>query len=362
MPNPTAPPTATKKQPPRVPFELNGCRIEAGQRALVELPLPGLYSSAKLTMPVHVLHGRRSGPTLFISAAVHGDEINGIEVIRQLLTMRTLSQLRGTLLALPVVNPYGLIHQSRYLPDRRDLNRSFPGSENGSLTGRVAHQFMEQIVRRCSHGIDLHTGALHRSNLPQIRANLDDPETERLARAFGVPVLLNAALRDGSLREAAAELGIPMLLYEAGEALRYDRTAIQAGVRGILHVMRALGMLSQRRNGPTTPTLEPVVARSSLWVRSPGSGMLHQAVALGTRVDSGDPIGRISDPFSGKSTRLEAPCHGVVIGRAETPQCHEGEALFHIARFGRDLSEAAEQVESFQQEFIDEQSDTNRWF
>jgi len=331
----------------RQPFTINGIDIRPGTRALVDLELPRLNSHTRLAMPVHVIHGRRDGPCLFVSAAIHGDEVNGVEVVRRLLLLKRLKHLRGTLVAVPVVNVYGLIHESRYLPDRRDLNRCFPGSERGSLAGRVAHLFMSEIVARCTHGIDLHTGAVHRSNLPQVRANLDDPETERLARAFGVPVLLNSSLRDGSLREAAAEHGVPMLLYEAGEGLRYNETAIRAGLHGVVNVMHALGMLTSRsrRRAP----LEPFVARSSSWVRAPESGMLHSRVKLGDMVEKKALLGRVHDPYSGEATPVTAHARGVIIGRVQIPMVHEGEALFHIARFRDDAEEVAEQVESFQQ-------------
>ena len=227
----------------RADFVIQGQSVTAGQRSVIDLVLPKLNSHTSLTMPIHVVHGRKDGPRLFVCAAIHGNELNGVEIIRRLLEVKALRRLAGTLVAAPVVNVYGLIHQSRYLPDRRDLNRSFPGSATGSLAARVAHLVLNEIVRHCSHGIDLHTGAIQRTNLPQIRANLDDPETEFLARAFGVPVLLNSTLRDGSLREAAAALGIPMLLYEAGEGLRFDEVPIRAGLTGILNVMRALAML-----------------------------------------------------------------------------------------------------------------------
>jgi predicted deacylase len=329
----------------RTAFNINGKEVRPGERALIDLALPKLNSHTSLSMPVHVLHGRRDGPRLFVCAALHGDEVNGVEIIRQVLALKTLNRLHGTLVAVPVVNVYGVIHQSRYLPDRRDLNRSFPGHESGSMTARVAHLFMTEIVYRCTHGIDLHTGAIHRSNLPQIRANLDDPETERLASAFGVPVLLNASLRDGSLRQAAAEHGIPTLLYEAGEALRYDDLAIRAGVHGVIQVMRELGMLPhlKRRRG----SVEPFIARSSSWMRAPESGMLRTKVRLGALVQKNDVLGYVSDPYSGESFPVYAQARGVVIGRIQTPMTHEGEALFHIARFKDDIDEVMGQVETF---------------
>jgi len=147
---------------------------------------------------VHVIHGKREGPVLFLSAALHGDEINGVEIIRRVLKHRSLSRLKGTLIAVPIVNVYGFLYKSRYLPDRRDLNRSFPGSQQGSMASRTANLFLTEIVSKCSHGIDLHTGAIHRDNLPQVRALMDDPETERMAYAFRAPVVLNTDIVEGS--------------------------------------------------------------------------------------------------------------------------------------------------------------------
>lgn len=337
----------------RPPFVIQDQSVVAGSRAVIDLALPKLNSHTRLSMPVHVVHGKRAGPALFVSAAVHGDELNGVEIIRRLLEAKALRRLAGTLVAVPVVNVYGMIHGSRYLPDRRDLNRCFPGHATGSLTARVAHLFTDEVVRHCSHGIDLHTGAIHRTNLPQIRADLDDPETERLARAFGVPVLLNATLRDGSLREAAAELGIPMLLYEAGEGLRFDEVCIRAGLLGVLNVMRALGMI--RTATKRAREAAPFVARSSSWTRAPESGLLRTLVALGATVQRGEVLGYISDPYSGTQHPVTAQARGVVIGRVQIPSVHEGEALFHIARFGNEYGEVADEVEAFQQDHLDDE-------
>ncbi|ESQ16613.1 MAG TPA: succinylglutamate desuccinylase [Chromatiaceae bacterium] len=337
----------------RADFVIQGQSVTAGQRSVIDLVLPKLNSHTSLTMPIHVVHGRKDGPRLFVCAAIHGNELNGVEIIRRLLEVKALRRLAGTLVAAPVVNVYGLIHQSRYLPDRRDLNRSFPGSATGSLAARVAHLVLNEIVRHCSHGIDLHTGAIQRTNLPQIRANLDDPETEFLARAFGVPVLLNSTLRDGSLREAAAALGIPMLLYEAGEGLRFDEVPIRAGLTGILNVMRALAMLPATRRG--TRSAAPFIARSSSWTRAPESGLLRTLVPLGAQVQRGELLGYISDPYTGTQHPVKTPIRGVVIGRVQTPPVHEGEALYHIARFRDDHDEVADTVEAFQQNHLEDE-------
>lgn len=333
------------------PFIFGGVEIAPGTQETLDLSVTRLYTHSAITMPVHVINGKKSGPTLFVSAAMHGDEINGVEIIRRLLKLPSLKRLRGVLVAVPIVNVHGFIHLSRYLPDRRDLNRSFPGSREGSLTARLAHLFMEEVVSNATHGIDLHSGALHRSNLPQIRARVDDPETLRLARAFRVPVLLNSELRDGSLREVAAGRGMPVLVYEGGEALRFDEFSIRAGLRGVVEVMRELGMLPptkyKRRH-----TSEPVIARSTTWVRAPISGILRSTRSLGHHVRKDDVLGVISDPFGEDEVTVTAPANGIIIGRLNLPLVNEGDALFHIARFGKS-SEAAALVEEFRSEHDD---------
>ncbi len=325
---------------------IGGTRVAPGTGVTINLPIARLYTYDNLSMPVEVVNGRRSGPRLFVSAAIHGDELNGVEIIRRLLRHSVLKRLRGTLVAVPVVNVHGLLHRSRYLPDRRDLNRSFPGSVRGSLAGRIADLFMREIVANCTHGIDLHTGAVYRENLPQVRANLDDPAALELAEAFGVPVLINADLRDGSLREAAMDAGIPILLYEGGEALRFDEVAIRAGLRGVLHVMRALGMLPGTR--PASQPQQPVVARSTSWVRAPESGILRPQTRLGARVHKGDTLGIIAAPLVDAECRVVAPAGGILIAQTHLPLVHEGEALFLLARFESNAA-VAEQVEALQE-------------
>lgn len=329
------------------PLIIGEREIRPGQTVSLDLPVARLHTHAELTMPVTVLRGRRPGPRLFVSAAVHGDEINGVEIIRRLLRMRRLKRLRGTLIAVPVVNIFGFIAHSRYLPDRRDLNRAFPGSERGSLAARLADQFMTEIVANATHGIDLHTGAIHRSNLPQIRAHLDDAETERLAKAFGAPVVLDTGLLDGSLRAAVSGRNVPILLYEGGEALRFDEWAIRAGLRGVTAVMHALGMLpaSTRSRRP----LEPLLARGSSWVRAHEGGILRAHHSLGRKVARGDVLGVIGDPVGARNTQVIASAAGIVIGRTNLPLVNEGDALFHVAQIEKTGS-VTETIEAFQAE------------
>ncbi len=299
------------------------------------MPVPRLYTHAEMDIPVHVIHGRRPGPRLFVSAAVHGDEINGVEIIRRLLRLKALKSVRGTLIAVPVVNVFGFVNHSRYLPDRRDLNRSFPGSESGSLASRIAKAFVDEIVGVATHGIDLHTGSNHRTNLPQVRACMDHDETARIATAFGAPVVLNSNVRDGSLRQAGLDREMPMLLYEAGEALRFNDFAIRAGVRGIVSVMREIGMLPKSRKRRKTER-HSLVALSSYWVRAPISGVLHGSLRLGTLVKKGRRLASIGDPLEDELVPIKAPSGGIVIGRLMLPLAHQGDALFHIARLEDD--------------------------
>lgn len=323
-----------------------GRTIARGERATVELPIPHLYTHTPMSMVAHVIRGRRDGPILFVSAAMHGDELNGIEIIRRVLTHRTLRRIRGTLIAVPVLNAYGVLNHSRYLPDRRDLNRSFPGSETGSLAARIANLFMAEIVANATHGMDLHTGSNHRFNLPHVRADLDDTETLELARAFGVPVLLHSKVRDGSLRAEVSDAGIPMLLYEAGEALRFDEHSIRVGVQGVTNVMRALNMLPKVRRKRPLP--EPFVSRTSRWVRASRSGILINLRSLGAHVERGDVIAYVADPY-GEADDLPVLTEytGVVIARTHLPLANEGDAIIHIAQF-KDAAVVAEQVDYFQ--------------
>lgn len=332
------------------PFQLAGTSIAPGKRAVVEMPAAQLYTNTPLNIPVHVVHGKKPGPVLLVCAAIHGDELNGVEIIRRLLQVGSLRNLAGTLVAVPVVNVFGFIHKSRYLPDRRDLNRCFPGSETGSLGARMAHLFKTQVLDLCTHAIDLHTGAVYRSNVPQIRANLASDETAEIARAFGVPLVLNSVLRDGTLREVAEANSIPVITYEAGEALRFEESCIRPGVRGIINVMRHLKMLPPSKKH--TVAIEPAVARSSLWVRAEHDGVFRPMVALGQRIKPQQLLGRISSPFNSNEIDIVAPCAGILVGRNNLPLVNEGEALFHIARF-EEVKEVAAQMEEFANTIIE---------
>lgn len=314
-----------------------GQEILPGHRYKIEVPVAKLYTDTDINMPLYVIRGKRAGPSVFISAAIHGDELNGIEIVRRIIQSKSIKVTAGVVYLVPMVNVYGVLNQSRYMPDRRDLNRSFPGSTKGSLAGRVANIFMEEIVKRCQYGIDLHTGAMHRSNLPQVRANLKDEETLTLAQNFGVPVLINSDLRDGSLRQAAVENGIKILLYEAGQALRFDEISIRAGMRGVQNILAHLGLIRRRA---TKKVILPFVANHSAWVRAGVSGIVNNVKNIGDQVNKGDVLATIGSPFGELLMKVKAARSGIIIGKQNIPLVQEGDALFHIAFF----SEADEDV------------------
>ena len=327
-------------------LEIGGVSILPGEAKQIELQTIRLYNDSQMSIPIYVKRGKKSGPTIFVSAAIHGDELNGIEIISRVINSSKLRYLRGTLIAVPIVNGYGMLHQSRYLPDRRDLNRCFPGSTTGSQASRLANLFIKEIVAKCDYGIDLHTGAIHRSNLPQIRANLDDKATCNMAHAFGVPVMINANLRDGSLRQCADELGIPMLLFEAGEALRFDEMSIRSGTKGVFNVLCHLDMLNPRKSNKAK--IEPLVARKSGWVRAPDSGLVIHKKKLGDIVDKGEVIADIKTPLGKISAKVLSNAHGIIIGKQNIPLVHEGEAIYHIAYF-KNPDDVVENLELMQE-------------
>jgi len=327
MRNPARPKTGSKASR-RAPFVINGVSAAAGRLTEVELHVARLPTGMWMSLPVGVLHGRAPGPVIWVSAAIHGDELNGIPIIRHVLDRIDPKELSGTVLAVPAVNVFGLIQESRYLPDRRDLNRCFPGSKRGSSAAQLAHLFMNEIVARCELGLDLHTGSGGRTNLPQLRCDLDEPETLRLAREFGAPVLVHARLRDGSLRAAARALDKTVLVYEAGEANRFSSHGIDMGVGGVLRVMKSLGMIPYGVEPPPAP---PRISRSSSWARAKRTGFCEMMVRLGAEVSEGDAVAVIFDALGRDRALVKTKAAGVLIGHVTSPIVHRGDAVAHVA-------------------------------
>lgn len=308
------------------PIQVGETVVPPGRKVRIELPFATLSTGSTASLPVAVINGRSTGPNVWISGAIHGDEVNGVEIVRRVMKQLDAKSLRGAVIAVPIVNPLGFIHESRYMPDRRDLNRSFPGSARGSSASRLAHLFMTEIVDKCAVGIDCHTATGHRTNVPQIRTDTDDPETLSLARAFGAPFTIHARLRDGSLREAATSRGMKVLLLEAGQAHRFNDDAIRVGVNGILRSLRSLGMIDARLpRGKSTRLI-----RKTRWVRARRGGLVEVFPKLSQRVEEGETIAEISDAFGYRPTSVRATATGWVIGRSLNPQVNPGDALVNI--------------------------------
>lgn len=325
------------------PFEIQGLAIAPGMASDVSIPVSELATGVPAALPLRILHGTRPGPTVFVSAAIHGDEIVGTAIILRLLQQLDPAQLAGTLILAPAVNAFGFLQHSRYLPDRRDLNRSFPGSAKGSLAGQLAHCFLNEVIARCELGIDLHSAAIHRYNLPQIRIAAGNPKLVELAMAFGAPVIIESPLREGSMRALAKQRGVDMLLLETGEALRFDKLSIETGASGICRVLAHLGMI-EADDGLTHVGI-PARANRSQWVRAPRGGVSQRVRHSGDVVHAGDLLATVGGLFGEDPQDLVSPIDGIIIGHATLPVVNQGDALFHIAEVAN-LAHAGEQVGS----------------
>jgi predicted deacylase len=329
-------------------FAIAGQHVAPGSQADVAFPITTMATGTSSSLAVRVLNGERPGPCVFVSAAIHGDEIIGTAVVQRLAQTLRPEALSGTVLLVPVANIFGFITHSRYLPDRRDLNRSFPGSAGGSLAGQLAHIFYREVVQRCSLGIDIHSAALGRYNLPQIRIAAGNRRLVELAMAFGAPVIIESPLRDGSLRDLAQQKGVDMLLMEAGEALRFDRLSIETGVEGVTRVLAHLGMI-EADDGLSAVGI-PARANRSIWVRAPRGGVAQMVRSSGDPVRKGDVLACVAGLFGEDAEELVSPLDGIVIGHATLPVVHQGDALFHIAaidhpeRVGRQIDSITEAI------------------
>ncbi|MGB7409157.1 MAG: succinylglutamate desuccinylase/aspartoacylase family protein [Pontixanthobacter sp.] len=310
------------------PFELAGHSVAPGTSQTIDIPVSRLSTHTEINLSVRVVHGRKPGPVVFVSGGVHGDEIIGVEIIRRLLKSVSAKRIAGTLLCIPIVNAYGFIARERYLPDRRDLNRCFPGAERGSLASQLAHHFTQQIIKRSDFGIDLHSAGLHRTNLAQIRISEGRPRAELLAQLFGAPAIITSPLREGSLRQTAADHDCDILLLEAGEALRFDELGIRVGVKGILRVMADLDMNVPYQKEPAARSIQ---SKRSKWLRAPEGGIFRAAKKAGAFATTDEIVGTISDPFGMDDIYVRTPIPGLIIGMSMLPVVNQGDALIHIA-------------------------------
>ncbi len=325
-------------------LNIQGQIIKCGERKLVKVQVGMLTTHEPVTMRAWVIRGKTDGPTMMVLGCIHGDEINGAEIVRRLINSPSLrKRLKGTLIAIPIVNVPAYSNRSRYLPDRRDLNRLFPGSPKGSLGARLAHILCSDFLPLCDAVIDLHTGAINRANLPQVRVTADDENSMKLANAFGAPVILTAGSREGTVRAACNALGIPVILFEGGEALRLDTPSIRFGKRGLQAVMRHMGMLPKRPAAARKSARHAVICEKGFWERAQIGGLFTPLLALGKAVKKGDVLGFVADPLGDYEQEIVSTQTGILIGRTNEGQADEGDALFHIG-LSRFPSRAAQKI------------------
>lgn len=329
---------ADVSSPPATPIAIAGLSVDAGSRQVFMLRSSESFLTGEVNTWGEVVRGDEPGPVLCLTGGVHGDELNGVEIVRRVLESVDVTKIRGTLVGVPIVNPFGFMNQSRYLPDRRDLNRYFPGRPQGSMAARVAWELWSRVIVHCTHLIDLHTGSQNRTNLPQIRGDLGETEVMDIARAFDAPVVIHNPGLGGTLRSAAARVGIAAVLYEAGETLRFQTEEIDRGVLGVRNVMQALGM----RKGRRANLGEQHIYTQTRWVRADRGGILELRVKLGDQIKSGEIVGAISDPLRRTQADFVSSRSGRIIGLSLLPMVAPGMAVVHVGLSGLKLNPLTE--------------------
>jgi len=307
-------------------MEIAGYYIAPGTQKKVDINIAKLPSRSDIDISITIARSEQPGPVLLLSGVLHGDEINGSEIVRRLIESDKHIPLKGTIICIPIINVYGFIHFSRYVPDGKDVNRSFPGNKNGSLASRVAYFLTKNIIPLIDYGIDFHTGGADRTNYPQIRCVLRDEVNNELANVFNAPFTLDSKFRPKSFRQTAGRFGKRILVYEGGESSRFDEHAIEEGMAGALRVMKYLGMVEEAPKANS----KSLLINSSSWVRSKKSGVFLTEVKSGQLVKKNQVLGTINDPFGGFSNKIKARASGYVIGLNNNPIVHEGDALIHI--------------------------------
>lgn len=304
---------------------INGIPIAQGENVSTNLNISKLPSGTVIDIPVHVYRSVNPGPTVLLMAGMHGNEVNGIEIVRRMIRGKMLHPIRGTVIAIPVLNIYGFLNFSRQVPDGKDVNRSFPGNANGSLASRVAHRLMKEIILHIDYGVDFHTGGSNRANFPQIRCKLTKQINEQLAQAFCAPFTLHAPHREGSLRRQASKLGKSIIVYESGESLRFDEEGIKVALDGTRRLLHHLEMLSSSEPAPPS-----IVCTRTSWLRANRAGLFRSFVKNGEYVRKNQVVGSITDPYGEMELKLKAQVGGYVIGLNHMPVVNQGDALLHI--------------------------------
>jgi len=308
-------------------LDLEEAPVGPGEARNINLKVSESYTGTDIVLPMRMVRGQRAGPRVFVTGAIHGDELNGAGIIREVILGENWTLEAGTLILVPVVNVLGFERHIRYMPDRRDLNRSFPGHESGSLTARFAYTIFEQIVKRCDCGIDLHTAARGRTNFPNVRADLGNAEVKTLAESFGCEVIVDGTGPEGSLRRTACMAGCPTIILEGGEVMKIERTVVQVGVRGVRNVLSSMGMLDGQ---PRRPAYQELIERTT-WIRASAGGICQFHVAPGDIVDEGQALATTASLLGENQRLIESPTDGVVLGMTTMPAVKPGDPVFHVA-------------------------------
>ncbi|MEM9646953.1 MAG: succinylglutamate desuccinylase/aspartoacylase family protein [Bacteroidota bacterium] len=310
-------------------IRINGEDVSPGQNKLVQINIARLPTGTLIHIPVHVFNGKKAGPTVLVQAGLHGDEINGVETVRRMLQDNVFQIKKGAVIVVPILNVFGFIHFSRDVPDGKDVNRSFPGSKVGSLASRIAHTYTTQILPQVDYGIDLHTGGGQRHNFPQTRYSLEDNKSKELAEAFDAPFYFASRLINGSFRKTALKQGIPTIVFEAGESMRFDENSIEVGIRGVHNVLADLGMLPKNSSSKKRRTIHLERKR---WVRASRAGMFIPEVENGKKVAKGQTLGLLTDTYAKKNKKIKAPFDGYVFCINHQAVVNQGDALFHLGQ------------------------------
>ena len=312
---------------------VSGRVIRPGETQEILLKISEFYTAQPVNIPVTVMRGHEEGPRVFLTAAIHGDELNGVEIVRSVIQGLDHTKIRGTLICMPVVNRMGFLTHTRYLPDRTDLNRHFPGDPQGNMADRIAEILFRQIAGNCDYGIDFHTAAIGRTNLPHIRGTIEDDRVRRIAKAFGTEVIVDRPGHPRSLRSAAVAASIPTILYEGGETFKFQRKEIRKGINGVYNVLSALGVIP-------TPIKEPrlqVIVRKTEWVRAERGGILDLHTAPGELVYDREVLAVIENPFGREVSSVVAPFTGLILGTTTRPMVNPGDAICHIVKLDKTL-------------------------
>lgn len=325
--------------------------IQPGEKANLALQMPDLYSCAPFYMPIKVIHGKNAGPCLLVFSTIDGNEMNGLEIVNRLIQNFDGSSINGTIIAVPVMNVYGLTHYPKTIPSGDNLSSCFPGRQDGNYGERIAHIFTQEIINKADFCIELDTGALNHNILPQVYCNFENQKTKQLAKIFQAPVITNVSLSGNKLRQTTESLNVPLIVYQAGEAMRFDENVISLGVNGIVNTMRFIDMLPKE---DPIEEFSPVFSQDEDWIIAHRGGILHTYVELGQSIKKGEKLGTISDPFSSDiGENLKATRDGLIVGINTTPLIHEGLSVFKIASF-IDYGRAESAIENWEEQQQDQ--------